>query len=404
MQSFKYVGRTADGLLQKGTMEATSQSEVKTKLRELGISPREITEKKQSFLTKDITLFQNKVKNEHFVIYSRQFATLIRAGITIVDATKILINQTESKSLKKILTLVEVDLKSGIALSDAIDKYPKIFPTLFRNMIRAGEMTGSLDETLEQMASYYEKQYNLKSKIRATLSYPILLLLLIIVVVGFLLVVIMPQFNGIYDQLGVELPVITKFVLQLSFIFQKFWWLFLLAVIIITLLISIIYRSNEKFKYSVHLILLRIPIFGKLLQKSLIARMSRTLSYLFSSAVPILDALIIVAKVVDNPIISKVVLKSRRSLEGGGSLSEPLSNHWVFPQLVHQMIAIGEQTGSLDFMLEKIAHFYEEDVDRTVETLRSLIEPMMIVVLAFVIGFIVLSIMLPMFTIFTEIQ
>src|SRR5699024_5944167 len=169
-------------------------------------------------------------------------------------------------------------------------------------------------------------------------------------------------------------------------------------------IVIFLYKTNESFHYSVHVAMLKMPIFGKLLQKAAIARMTRTLSSLFSSAVPILDALSIIAKVVENPVISKVVTNARKNLEEGGTLSEPLAEHWVFPPLVHQMTAIGEQTGTLDYMLEKIADFYEEDVDRTVDTLKSLIEPLMIVMLAFVVGIIVLSVMIPMFQVFTEIQ
>lgn len=404
MLMYKYVGRTKKGLLKKGTIEGSSRSDVIAQLRGKGISPREITETKATIFNKDISIGRNSVKNEHFVIYCRQFATLIRAGVTIVEATNILRDQTESKGLKKVLGEVERDIKGGIAFSDAVEKHPKAFLALFANMIRAGEMTGNLDETLDRMATYFEKQHSLKKKIQSTLAYPSILSVLIVGVVIFLMVVIIPQFTGIYDSFGGELPVITKFVLNISDFMQNFWWLILFMIIFVMGNFMLIYKTSKPFHYSVHVAVLKMPIFGKLLQKAAIARMTRTLSSLFSSAVPILDALGIVARVVDNPVISKVVLESRGSLESGGTLSEPLSAHWVFPPLVHQMTLIGEQTGTLDYMLEKIADFYEEDVDRTVDTLKSLIEPIMIVLLAFIVGFIVLSIMIPMFSVFTEIQ
>ena len=404
MLMYKYVGRTKKGSLKRGTIEGTSRNDAIQKLRDQGVSPREITETKPTIFNKDLAIGGTTVKNEHFVIYCRQFATLIRAGVTIVEATNILANQTESKGLKKVLAEVEHDIKGGIAFSDAVEKHPKAFPTLFANMIRAGEMTGNLDDTLDRLATYFEKQHSLKKKIQSTLAYPSILSVLIVGVVIFLLIVIIPQFEGIYDSFGGELPAITKFVLNISEMMQKFWWI---GFIIVLLLIGIFifnYKTSKQFNYVVNVTVLKMPIFGKLLQKAAIARMTRTLSSLFSSAVPILDALGIVAKVVNNPVISRVVLEARGSLESGGTLSEPLAAHWVFPPLVHQMTAIGEQTGTLDYMLEKIADFYEEDVDRTVDTLKSLIEPIMIVLLAFVVGFIVLSIMIPMFTVFTEIQ
>src|SRR5690625_2384237 len=403
MTMYKYVGRTKKGSVKRGIIEGDSRNEVIQKLREKGISPRELTETKPSIFTKDLSFGGKSVKNEDFVIYCRQFATLIRAGVTIVEATNILANQTESKGLKKVLTEVERDIKGGIAFSDAVEKHSNVFPSLFVNMIRAGEMTGNLDETLDRMATYFEQQHALKKKIQSTLAYPAILFVLIVGVIIFLMVSIIPQFTGIYDSFGGELPAITQFVLKVSEMIRKSWWIFLLVVVLIIGIFIFIYKTNKQFHYAIHTALLKMPIFGKLLQKAAIARMTRTLASLFSSAVPILQALGIVAKVVDNPVISKVVLESQSSLETGGTLSEPLANHWVFPPLVHQMTAIGERTGSLDYMLEKIADFYEEDVERSVDTLRSLIEPIMIVVLAFVVGFIVLSIMVPMFTVFTEI-
>lgn len=404
MQMYKYAGRTRDGALKRGTIEGTSRRDAMNKLRKQGISPRELTETKPSIFNRDLSIGGNRVKAEDFVIYCRQFATLIRAGVTIVEATNILTEQTESKALKKTLQEVERDIRGGIAFSTAVEKHPRIFPPLFANMVRAGEMTGNLDDTLDRMASYYEKQHSLKKNIQSTMAYPIILTTLIIGVVIFLLVYIIPQFTGIYDQFDSELPAITQFILKISEIVQDLWWLVLIIIAVVIGLFIFLYKTNKPFNYSVHVALLKMPIFGPLLQKAAIARMTRTLSSLFSSAVPILEALHIVAKVVENPVISKVVTDSRTNLEEGGTLSEPLSEHWVFPPLVHQMTAIGEQTGTLDYMLERIADFYEEDVDRTVETLRSLIEPVMIVMLAFVVGFIVLSVMIPMFQVFTEIQ
>ena len=404
MEMYKYVGRTAKGKLKRGTIEAESRREAITKLRAEGISPRELIETKPSIFNRDLSIGGSSVKMEHFVIYCRQFATLIRAGVTIVDATHILADQTESKALKKTLKQVEQDIRGGIAFSDAVAKHPKVFPSLFSNMVRAGEMTGSLDETLDRMASYFEKQHSLKKNIQSTLMYPIILTILIIGVVIFLLVYIIPQFVGIYDQFGSELPAITQFILSVSEVVQELWWLVLIGLALIIGVFTFLFKTNKSFHYTVHVGLLKMPIFGKLLQKAAIARMTRTLSSLFSSAVPILEALSIVGKVSGNPVISKVVTDARENLEKGGTLSEPLAAHWVFPPLVHQMTAIGEETGTLDFMLEKIADFYEEDVDRTVDTLKSLIEPLMIVILAFVVGFIVISVMVPMFQVFSEIQ
>lgn len=404
MLVFKYTGRTRDGKVKRGTIEGSSRNDAIRKLRQEGISPREVEETKPSIFNRDIAIGGNRVKTEDFIIYCRQFATLIRAGISIVESTNILASQTESKALQKVLVEVERDVSGGMPFSEAAEKHPKAFPTLFGNMIRAGEMTGNLDETLERMADYFEKQHSLKKKIQSTLSYPGVLSVLIIGVVIFMLVYIIPQFTEIYDSLGGELPAMTVMILAVSEFMQKMWWLILLVIAAAIFAFMFSYKNNRQFNYTVHVMVLKMPIFGKLLQKAAIARMTRTLSSLFASAVPILQALEIVARVVENPVISKVVLEARENLETGGSLSEPLEAHWVFPPIVHQMVAIGEETGSLDYMLEKIADFYEEDVDRTVDTLQSLIEPLMIVLLAVVVGFIVAAIMIPMFTMFTEIS
>lgn len=402
MQYFKYVGRTEKGYLKRGTIQSKSRNQAIIDLKAQGIQPRELTETKPSIFTTDISIGNNAVKHRDFIIYCRQFATLIRAGITIVDATNILAHQTDSKGLKKALLLVESELRDGRSFSEAVKSHPKIFPTIFVHMIEAGEMTGNLDETLDRLATYFEKQYNIRKKVQSTMAYPIVLTFVIIAVVIFLMLAIIPNFLSMFEQMGSELPFVTQLVVNMSNFVQQSWWVLLSILLVVIGIFIYLYRQNKAFNYSVHVMLLRMPIFGQLLQKSAIARMSRTLASLFSSSVPILQALGIVAKVVNNPVIGKVVLEARENLESGQSLSEPLKKSWVFPPLVSHMTAIGEETGSLDYMLEKIADFYEEDVDRTVDTLRTLIEPLMIILLAGVVGFIVLSIMVPMLSIFTD--
>lgn len=400
MVIFKYSGRSAQGSLKKGTIDATNKQTAIVKLRAQGINPREL-EESNSILHKELTL-GGKVKNEHFVIYCRQFATLIRAGVSILESTKILSEQTSSKPLKKGLMDVEEDVRSGLSFSNAAAKYPKVFPALFVNMIRAGEVTGNLDESLERLAFSYEKQFNLKKKVQSTMAYPIILLVMTVFVAGFLMLTIVPQFVTMFEEMGAELPLITKLVMGISNSLQSSWYIFLGLILILVIGFNLLYTKNEKFNYSFNVLLLRIPVFGKLLQKSAIARMTRTLASLFSSSVPILQALTIVENVIGNPVVAKVIRESKVSLESGSTLSAPLEKSWIFPPLVTQMTAIGESTGSLDYMLEKIADFYEDDVDRTVDTLKSLIEPLMIVFLAAVVGTIVMAIMVPMFSMYEQ--
>lgn len=401
MTTFKYIGRSKKGEQAKGTVEAESKSAAIKKIKEMGISPREITES-NSILHMDLN-FGASVKMEHFVIFCRQFATLIRAGVSIVESVHILAKQTESKMLKKSLFAIEEDLRAGVAFSTAASKFPKVFPTLFINMMKAGEVTGNMDETLERLASSYEKTFKLKKKIQSAMMYPIVLIILILFVGAFMLLWLVPQFTQNFASFGAELPTITVIVLKFSDALKVYWWIFLLVIIAVIALCVFLFKNNKQFHYWVYYVLLKMPVFGAVLQKSAIARMTRTLSSLFSSSVPILNALTIVEKISGNPIIEEVIRDSKKSLETGSSLAEPLEKSWVFPPLVTQMVSIGEKTGSLDYMLEKIAEFYEDDVDRTVDSLKSLIEPLMILLLAGIVGFIVAAIMMPMFSLYDQI-
>lgn len=400
MTVYRFSGRTMQGTMKKGIVEAGSKQLAIKKLRDQGINPRQIEESK-SILHKDLAIGK-AIKNEDFVIYCRQFATLIRAGISIVEATHILSEQTSSKGLKKALNGVEEDLRSGIAFSDAAAKFPKIFPVLFVNMMRAGEATGNLDDTLDRMAFSYEKSFKLKKKIQSTMIYPIVLIVLIVFVSVFMLLWVVPQFTANFQSFGAKLPAITLMVLAFSATLKNFWWIFLLVLVAVVFGFAFFYKNNAKFNFYTHYALLKMPVFGKVLQKSAIARMTRTLSTLFGSAVPILNALAIVEKIIGDPVIEDVVKRSKASLEKGSSLAEPLEASWVFPPLVTQMVSIGEKTGSLDYMLQKIAEFYEDDVDRTVDALKALIEPIMILLLAVVVGFIMVAVMLPMYSLYQQ--
>ncbi|MEK4228869.1 type II secretion system F family protein [Solibacillus sp. FSL H8-0538] len=400
MTVFKYTGRTKAGVTKKGIIDASNKNTAVAKLREQGINPREIAES-NSILHKDLNL-GGKIKNQDFVIYCRQFATLIRAGISIVEATNILARQSASKPLKKALEQVEEDVRSGTSFSQAVGKHPKVFPDLFVNMMRSGEATGNIDETLERLADTFEKQFKLKKKVQSTMTYPAVLMVITVIVVFFLLIFIVPTFVSTFEEMDAELPLITVITVAVSNWLQKFWWVVIVVVVFSIVGFNMLYKSNKEFNYMVHYTLLRMPIFGPLLQKSALARLTRTLSSLFSSAVPILQALTISEKVSGNPVLGKVILEARTSLEKGSTLSEPLEQSWIFPPLVTSMTRIGESTGSLDYMLEKIADFYEDEVDRAVDTLKSLIEPLMILVLAVVIGIIVAAIMMPMFSLYEQ--
>lgn len=401
MARFNYSGRDRSGV-KNGKISAESKREAMQKLRNNGIRVIEMNEIPETMLTKDIVIGK-PVKLEHLVIFIRQFSTLLQAGVTVVEATKILSEQTESKYLAKALKEVEVDLREGHALSDALAKHNRIFESLFVHMIRAGEMSGTLDETLDRLSDHYEKQHHTRQKVVSALTYPLVVGFISIGVVIFLLVGIVPTFVSMFADFGGELPAITQFVLSASNWMQHFWYVILLLIAAIIVGIILLQKKPET-KYYIDHALLRIPIFGKIIQKSVLARFTRTLSSMFSSSVPILQALQMVEKIVGNEVIARVLNDSRESLEQGRSLTEPMKGHWAFPPLVTHMIAIGEETGSLDLMLSKVADFYDQEVDTATDQLKSLIEPLLIVVLAGLVGFIVSAIMIPMFDIFNSVQ
>lgn len=400
MARFKYSGRDRTGKKQ-GFITASSKREAMQKLRTEGVRVLEISEVPETLLTKDISI-GSPVKLEHMVIYLRQFSTLLKAGVSIVDSTNILSEQTESKALRKVLMDMEQDLQEGKPLSDSAAKHKKVFTPMFINMLRAGEAGGNMDDTLERLAVHFEKQHHTRSKIMSALAYPIAVAVIAVAVVIFLLVAVVPTFVDMFAEFGGELPAITKFVLNASNFMQKFWWLIILLIIAIVVGIMVI-RGNKDTKYYLDYFILRMPIFGKMMQKAVLARMTRTLSSLLTSSVPILQALSIVENVVENEVIGRVIRQSRDSLERGQSLSDPMKRHWAFPPLITQMIVIGEQTGSLDAMLGRVADFYEQEVETSTDRLKSLIEPLMIVILAGLVGTIVTSIMVPMFKIFNSI-
>ncbi|MEO2074628.1 MAG: type II secretion system F family protein [Bacillus sp. (in: firmicutes)] len=399
MPRFKYSGRDRQGKKQ-GVVTAASRREAMVKLKDEGVRVVEMTEVPETLMTMELTI-GNPVKMQDFVIYLRQFATLLKAGVTIVEATSVLAAQTESKGLKRALLDVEQELREGNPFSDAVTKHPKIFNSMFVNMVKAGEVSGNIDGTLERLAEDFEKQHHTRQKVVSALTYPLVIGIIAICAVIFLLVGVVPKFVTMFADMNAELPGITKFVLSTSDFMQSFWWLVALVFIAIYLFFMFM-KKNKQSKYYLDYALLKMPIFGKMMQKGQLARMMRTLSTLFSSSVPILQAMSIVEKVVENEVISKVIRDSRNSLEKGRSMTEPMSAHWAFPPLVTQMIAIGEGTGALDAMLSKIAEFYEKEVEAGTDRLKSLIEPIMIVFLAAIVGVIVLSIMMPMFSMFDQ--
>ncbi|PIC98789.1 type II secretion system F family protein [Sporosarcina sp. P29] len=401
MARFTYEGRDAKAI-RRGTVTATNKRDAAIKLKGQGIRVVSLVEQKETVLTKDITI-GSPVKRDQLIMFLRQFSTLLQAGVTIVDAVRILSAQVEQASFRKILTSIQEDLRTGTPLSIAFGKHPKVFEPLILNMVAAGEVSGTVDESLDQLAEHFEKAYRTRQKVTSAMAYPVVVGIIAIAVVIFLLWFVVPMFVDMFDSVGGQLPWLTRAVMAASGWIENYWYLLILIVSAIAVG-YILVRNNSKGKYILDTILLKLPIFGSIAQKSSLAMMTRTLSSMFSSSVPILQALTMTERVVGNEVISKVIGESRVSMERGGSLTEPMLNHWAFPPLIPHMIAIGEETGSLDSMLGKVADFYEKEVEAATDRLKALIEPLMIVFLAAIVGTIVLAIMLPMFSMFEQID
>ncbi|WP_422658543.1 type II secretion system F family protein [Paenibacillus sp. EC2-1] len=398
MQQFEYQVKTSGGKQLRGKLSAVDKASAMEELRKRGLTVFSLVETKQTILSMDIYI-GNPVKPIHFIIYCRQFATLIRAGVSIVDATRILAEQTDSKPLRKALIDVNSSLLRGISFSQSVQDHKKIFPPLFVSMIRAGEESGDLEGTLDRLALYYEKQHSTTEKIKSALTYPVTVGVMAVAAVVYLLWAIVPQFVSMFESMNAELPAITKIVLALSESIQGQWYIWLLAVLVIIVAYQV-FKRTERGAYWLDYAKLKLPVFGKLNQKGSIAQFTRTFASLYASSVPVLQSLSIVEEVAGNKVIGQYIRSAGDSLRQGKPLSEPLKKAWVFPPLVTQMIAIGEETGALDQMLSKVADFYEMDVENTVDRLKSLLEPLLIAFLAGVVGVIVAAIMLPMFSMY----
>lgn len=401
MAVFAYKAKTEEGKVTRGKIEAISKKEALAELGMMDLIVFEV-EPLNSFLNTEINL-RSGLKPKDFIIFLRQFATLISAGILLVESLDLLAEQTTNPRLKAILEDLSTEVQEGSPLSVSMSKHPAVFPNLLIQMIQSAEVSGRLEEVLEQMANYYEKQYRNKQKVTTAMTYPIVVGVLALVITAFLLIFIVPIFGEMFASFGSELPAITQMVLGLSQWFQKYWVLilvFLLATIFLLRYLS----QRDKMAYSFDYLQLKIPIIGMFLQKTILARMTQTLSSLLNSSVPILQALDVTSQVVDNRVVEEVLLAAKKDVEQGESLAKPMEAHWFFPTLIIQMIKVGEASGSLDEMLKKASDIYEQEVEEASEKLQSLIEPLLIVFLSVIVGFIVLSIVIPMFGLFEQIQ
>ncbi len=403
--TFTYKVRDREGRLLQGQLEADSSDLVATKLRSMGYIPVAIDKTGGGAMKKELTIpgIGNRVKLTEVSVFCRQFATMINAGLSLIRALHILGEQTESKLLKEIITEVRLDVEKGSSLSQALARHPKAFNRLFVAMVKAGEVGGVLDSVLMQLASIIEKQVELKRKIKSAMTYPVAVLALVLLIVTAMLLFIVPTFESLYEDLGGVLPLPTRLLLVVSGLMTSYApFIFVAQVLFVVGFKKWISSDGGRARWDAFK--LKIPIFGKLVHKTAITRFSRTFAVLLRSGVPILEALEITSETVNNTVVAKAVLDVQSAVKQGESVAVPLSRHAVFPPMVVQMLAVGEETGNVDEMLEKVADFYDAEIEAIVDALTSLLEPLLICVLGGAVGGMVVALYMPMFQIINLVQ
>ncbi len=401
MATFVYKGKTSAGGFKKGEIQAGNLAQATAALRRQSIIPVSVTEKKGIIATLNsinVPGMSRKITTKDLAIFSRQFATMIDAGLPLVQCLEILSSQHDNPEFKKVLQEVKTSVEGGSTFADALGKHPKVFDSLFVNLVNAGEVGGILDTILNRLAIFLEKNEQLKNKIKGALTYPVVVIIIASLVVTGLLLFVVPIFEEMFADFGQALPAPTQVVVGLSKFLQNYWFVLIGAIVGAGVFIKLSYRT-EKGRYTFDRLLLRAPVFGDLLRKTATARFTRTLGTMISSGVPILEALDIVSRTAGNSVVEGAIMSSRQSLSQGKTLAEPLMECKVFPGMVTQMIAVGETTGALDAMLSKIADFYEQEVDTAVAAMTSLIEPLLMAFLGIVVGGLVIALYLPIFQI-----
>ncbi len=407
MPKYIFKAKTPTGKEVSDVIEASSQAEVIEKLRNLKYFIIEVKQQKEGFfknIVSKIPFLKKKIKSSEITLFSRQLATLVSSGIQLVQGLSILEEQFESPAFRKIIRAIRSDIEAGVSISEAIGRHPDVFSELYVGMIHAGEVGGILDQVLDRLATYLESSEALKSKIKSAMMYPIIVTIVAIGAAIIMLTVVVPRFAALFAEMGAKLPAPTLMLVNISNFLKKWIWLFILIGVAAVIIFRRIYKMNYKFALKVDSMLLNLPIFGDVIRKTVIARVTRTLGTLLHAGVPILQALETVAKTAGNKLVEKTILEAREAIREGERVAEPFKKSDVFPPMVIQMIAVGEETGALDSMLAKIADFYDREVADAVEGLAGLIEPLIIVFLAVVVGGMVVAMYLPMFEITSKIS
>ncbi|HYA88797.1 MAG TPA: type II secretion system F family protein [Nitrospirota bacterium] len=391
---FLWEGKTRQGAVQKGELAANSKEEVIALLRKQNILPINVSAKPKEIR---LSFGGPGITDKDIVILTRQLATMIDAGLPLVQCLDILGSQTENKSLGKIVAQVRSDVESGSTFADALKKHTKVFDNLYVNMVAAGEAGGILDTILQRLATYMEKFAKIKGQIKSAMIYPSVILFVAVSVVALLMVVVVPMLASMFADMGQALPLPTRIVITISN-FVKGWGGLIMVSVIVALFIGLKqFRKTEKGLRVTDGIALKLPIVGSLIQRVSVAKFTRTLGTLLTSGVPILEGLLIVSRTAGNKVVEEAIMFTRQSVSEGKTLAEPLGKAKVFPQMVVQMIAVGEATGALDNMLNKIADFYDDEVDAAVATLTSMLEPILMIFLGTTVGFVIIAMYMPIF-------
>jgi type IV pilus assembly protein PilC len=395
MPVFTYRGTNRSGNSVAGEMNAPTKTEAQSQLRRQQITPTKMSEKGKEF---NLPTFGSGVKAKELAVFTRQFSVMIDAGLPLVQCLEILASQQENKTFQKVLAGTRASVEGGSTLSAAMKQYPKVFDPLYSNMVEAGETGGILDTILQRLSTYIEKNVKLKAAVKSALIYPVGVITVAGLVITLLLWKVVPIFATLFAGLGVDLPLPTKIVIALSNFIGSIFGLLIIVGLVGSIIGLKIWYGTPQGRFVLDTITLKLPILGMVMRKIAVARFTRTLGTLISSGVPILESLDITAKTSGNAVVERALFKVRKALEEGKSLTDPLKESGVFPGMVTQMIAVGEQTGAMDAMLQKIADFYEDEVDAAVKDLLTALEPIMIVFLGVVVGGVVIYMYLPLFS------
>ncbi len=389
---FVWEGVDRHGKRVKGEMSGTSDSLIKAQLRRQGVNPLKVRKKPKSLFSSG-----GKITTKDITVFSRQLSTMMAAGVPLVQAFEIVGRGHENKAMQDLILAIKTDVEAGGALNEALGKHPKQFNELYVNLVVAGEHAGILEEILTKLASYMEKTEALKSKIKGALFYPIAVIVVAFIVTCILMIFVIPQFQDLFDGFGADLPPLTAMVIRISDWFVNYWWLLFGGIAAVIITFWQMRQRSLKFAHLLDRIILKIPIIGDILDKSAIARFSRTLSTMFAAGTPLVEAMSSVAGSCGNIVYYDAVLKMRDEVSTGTQLNTSMRDIGLFPNMVVQMVAIGEESGSVDSMLLKVAEWYEQEVDDAVDALTSLLEPIIMAVLGVIIGGLVIAMYLPIF-------